>query len=406
MNKLFLNHLFLQGFSAYNDTVLRIGLMTILIYGLNFESLASLSNALLLLPMLLFGYLAGCISTKYSINRILQTVKFLELLSIFTFHMGYLLINTNINISLILMSLGLFIAGLHAAINSTIKLSIIVYIFDNPTQISSAAAILQLLTFIAILTGSIIGTLIYHFDYIIFITLYICSIFGFISSFFYPAYGEKIQSTKMKLIDFNMIKNIPTNTKQFIYYTTWFWFITTTIQLSLFNILKHVYNAHQDYTTLLSILTSVGLFGGAIILILFLTNQYNIKQTITMLVLNLIASSIMIYILYINQYSINIIPLSDLFNHINLVIFFILSFILPMFLSIYSIPFLGDLLNSIEDKKLLNKILGIYTVITTLPIILAAIMVSFVTAIFYSPYIIIFVIINILILIQIHIHLK
>lgn len=399
MNKLFLNHLFLVLCGAYNDTVLRVGLMTILTRSLNLQTLSQLSTIFLLLPIILFGYWSGCLATKYRFNLLITIIKFMELVSVMLFHIGIMSLKYNEYVAISYFLIGLSIAGIHTALYSPIKYSILDYIFNGKKKdISAAASIMQGITFSAIFFGSISGSLILEYQNYILILIYFFSISGLLSSFFYPPYGEQIKSTKLEFFNFNIYAKIPSSTLKFIYYVSWFWFFSTLFQMPIINIIQVIFNAEQYIFTLTSLLSSIGLVFGSILLVLYLKTQYNKRQTRISLMLITVLSIIFTINLFLSSPGKEEILIGNIFNHLNIMIVAICMLFIPMLLSIYSLPFMGDIINSIDDRKELNKIIGLYCSISTTPILLAAFISSIFTA--FLPYWTIYLFLSVIVIIE------
>ncbi len=129
---LFLKRRFLPIFlatslGAFNDNLLRSGLVVLIaysaLYGVELpakpEILVTICSALLVIPLLLFSFIAGQIADKFEKSLLVIITKFAEIIIMLFAYIGFASHN------IILLMVMLFISGIHTAFYSPIKFSIL-----------------------------------------------------------------------------------------------------------------------------------------------------------------------------------------------------------------------------------------------------------------------------------------
>ncbi len=146
-----------QFFGALNDNLFKSALMILFIFNapvfkINHDTLINLCAVLFILPFFIFSAFAGQLADKFEKSTLIIYIKiadlFLALLALFGFYLN----------SLPLLLISLFLFGTQATFFSPIKYSILPqYLYE--TELLGGNGLIEMGTFIAILTGTILGGL-------------------------------------------------------------------------------------------------------------------------------------------------------------------------------------------------------------------------------------------------------
>lgn len=258
-----------QFFDTFCNNFLRNAITAAVIFGVidvkDNTTISSLMVGILMLPSFLFMATAGEIVDKYPKDLVIKIVKIIQLFATIIACIGF----TYNNIWVLLIAL--FLMGTFATFLSTAKYSILPDILPK-NNLLAANGLLQMMVFLAILSGTILGGMFFSDKscalYIILIT---SSIIGVISAFAIP---RQISISKNSLICKNLItaliKNISflSNYKEIIFYIisiSWFWFIGTVIISLIPTFTKEIINGDNSVFTLFIILFTIGVSIGTIL---------------------------------------------------------------------------------------------------------------------------------------------
>jgi len=173
---------------AFNDNLLRSGLVVLIAYasikGIALparpEILVTICSALLVIPMLLFSFIAGQIADKYEKSRLVVFTKFAEVLIMCGVYYGF---HTQ-NIMLLMMLL--FVSGTHTTFYSPIKFSILPDHLKH-NELLAGNGFMAGGSYLAILLGMVTGGLLVEMpNNIIGITAIGISIVGLLASLRIP----------------------------------------------------------------------------------------------------------------------------------------------------------------------------------------------------------------------------
>lgn len=145
-----------QFLGAFNDNLLKNTLVMLITYrsvdlmGLELGAVISLASALFILPFVLFSPLAGQISDKYDKSVVARYVKFAEIIIMGIACCGFYFE------SYALLLFVLFCTGVQSTFFGPLKYSIIPSLAGEK-NVLQANAIVEMGTFISILTGTILG---------------------------------------------------------------------------------------------------------------------------------------------------------------------------------------------------------------------------------------------------------
>lgn len=272
--KRFLPFFITQFFGAFNDNVFKNALIILIAFQgaqftqVNTNLLINIAAALFILPFFLFSATAGQWIDKCEKSKAIRLIKMIEvaimLLAAFSFIQGDIIV---------LVAL-LFLMGSQSAFFGPAKYS---YIPQHLTskELTKGNALVQLGTFVAILTGTIVGGLLIAEEQqgrqLVAYVIVVVSVLGCISSFFIPVTPSLDRDLRInKNIFSEAFRNVRFLKKDRTIFPSvlgisWFWFFGATYLVQLPNYTKTVLNGNEQVVTLLLILFTLGIGGGALI---------------------------------------------------------------------------------------------------------------------------------------------
>lgn len=303
MNSLLKKRIFLplfltQFFGAFNDNAFKLAILTLISYHLSTtqsqsEHYQALAGALFTLPFFLFSATAGQLADKYDKTILTRWVKGVELVLM---ALGsYALIKGNI----FLMMVTLTGMGVHSTFFGPIKYAILPDHLPR-SELLSATGLVEASTFMAILLGTILGTIAIgstkaHVGYAILITN-VVAILGFCTSLFMPPAPAKTttykvdwhvwRATKTMLID--VMKNRVVYPA--ILAIAWFWLIGAVMLTKLPDYTHYVLGADTSVFALFLALFSIGIAAGSLTISRLLAGNITLKYVpLSMLLLSFFA---------------------------------------------------------------------------------------------------------------------
>ncbi len=161
-NRRFLPLFITQFLGAFHDNVFKNALVVLLLYGIlssagyNTELLVTLAAGIFILPYVIFSGIGGQLADKYAKNRMIRIIKLAEIA------IALLGATALFSGSILLSLIALFALGTQSAFFSPSKYSILPqHLKDN--ELIGGNALLNTGTFLAILTGTMAGTLLVTF---------------------------------------------------------------------------------------------------------------------------------------------------------------------------------------------------------------------------------------------------
>ena len=261
-----------QFLGALNDNLFKIALATMIsFYGLGKNGLIepaqmiNVSALLFVLPFFLFSALSGQLCNKFDRSRMAVAVKVAEVLIMLLATAGFL------SQSLLLLLLCIFLMGLHSTLFGPLKYAVLPDYLDEH-ELIVGNSLVEGGTFLAILFGQIIGTVVASAPHWIVMTLVILiAVGGTLTSFFMPYVGAKNPHQPIDLNIFRSTKQLLKDTfAQRELYTaiigiSWFWLIGAvyTTQLPTFT-QKHL-GGNDNVFNLMLALFSIGIAAGSIL---------------------------------------------------------------------------------------------------------------------------------------------
>jgi 1-acyl-sn-glycerol-3-phosphate acyltransferase len=271
--KRFLPFFVTQFFGAFNDNIFKNALIILLAFqGSSFvktdaDLLINIAAAVFILPFFLFSATAGQWIDKYEKSKSIRIIKLLEVfimsIAAFAFVQGYI----------VLLIALLFLMGTQSTFFGPAKYS---YIPQHlkVTELIEGNALVQMGTFVAILSGTILGGVmigeeqgrLYVACAIVFFAMA-----GYLSSRYIPLTPSLNQGLKINWNFFDEtcrnIKFIKSNRTVFlsILGVSWFWFLGATYLVQLPNYTKTTLGGNEQVVTLLLALFTLGIGTGSLL---------------------------------------------------------------------------------------------------------------------------------------------
>ena len=287
-----------QFFGAFNDNVFKLAMLTLISYHLSISQAQSelyqaIASALFMLPFFLFSATAGQLADKYDMAHLTRIIKIFEIILVLIG--GAALYFGSIYLLMIMLT-GM---GIHSTFFGPIKYAILP-VQLHKDQLLGATALVEASTFIAILLGTIFGTLSIsgvHTQTIYAIALLgVIAVLGFIASLFILPTESKVKDL---VIDWNIIratknifKEVLTNSKIIlvILAIAWFWITSVVILTKLPDYINYVLHANNSVFAVFLTLFSIGIALGSLAINRILDGLITIKYVPhAMLLLSLFA---------------------------------------------------------------------------------------------------------------------
>jgi acyl-[acyl-carrier-protein]-phospholipid O-acyltransferase/long-chain-fatty-acid--[acyl-carrier-protein] ligase len=257
-----------QFFAAFNDNFLKTSLVFLILFGADAtqsgaEALITLASAVFIAPYFFLSGLGGELADRYDKARVAQWLKFIEIFVAAIAILGY----ARHSIAIMFVALAGF--GIIAALFGPLKYGILPDHLERG-KLPSANALIEGATFIAILTGTIVGGLAAHsggariFGLLVIGFAFAC----FMSALRIPPTGEGAPHLKIT-------RNIATSTAAMLRHlradtrlwwgamvTSWFWLVGIVALSLLPPLIKTLIGGNEDtvtaYLALFSIAVGVG----------------------------------------------------------------------------------------------------------------------------------------------------
>jgi len=274
--KKFLPLFITQFLGAFHDNLYKNALVVLIIYHLS-ESLGydektqqlltTLAAGVLILPFFFFSAMGGQLADKFPKERVMQKVKIFEILIAVT---GALSLYTA---WLPLCYITLFALGTHSAIFAPSKYSILPQHL-NQRELIGGNALLNTGTFLAILLGTIIGTVAMGAAagvYIVSGLMFVTAVTGYISSLRIPHAPPKAAGLKFSLNPFTETWAVmaytltqPRDITLSMLGKAWFFLVGSMFMAQFANFTKSNLGGNEHILTLFLILFSIGIAVGGL----------------------------------------------------------------------------------------------------------------------------------------------
>lgn len=256
-----------QFFAAFNDNFLKTSLVFLILFGADVTqgeagALITLASAIFIAPYFFLSGLGGELADRFDKARVAQWLKFIEIFVAMIAVIGYA------RHSIVLLFIALFGFGLIAALFGPLKYGILPDHLERE-RLPTANALIEAATFIAILTGTIVGGLAAQggssmFNYLVMGFAVAC----WFSALRIPPSGEGAPHLKVN-------RNIASSTAAMIRHlradrrlwwgalvTSWFWLVGIIVMSLLPPLIKTIIGGNEDtvtaYLALFSIAIGVG----------------------------------------------------------------------------------------------------------------------------------------------------
>jgi len=172
---------------AFNDNLYKNAFAVLLVYSLaeqhnyNTPFLVNLTQAIFIVPYLLFGTYAGALGDIYDKARLIQYTKLMEILVVLMAMMAFYVQNIPLLIFVV------FLFSLQSTFFGPLKYSIIPY--HLPNKLVDANALMNAGTFIAIIGGTLLGAYLVSLSsswYLVSFLLVVVALGGYLTSRFIP----------------------------------------------------------------------------------------------------------------------------------------------------------------------------------------------------------------------------
>lgn len=269
----FLPLLVTQFLAAFNDNLFKNALIILVTYRIAADSsahaaqLVNLAFGLFILPSFLFSALAGDLADKFDRARIARAVKIVEIILAIIGAIGIA------TASMPLLLLTLFGFGAHAAFFGPVKYAILPQHLSAQELLTGNATI-EAGTFLAILTGTIVGGLLVLLPtgaILLAVLMISLSLGGY-------AVSRQIPSAPGGAPDLTISLNIPRETMKLLRYSlhqrdirlcilgiSWFWFMGSIFLAQFAPLAKDVLHADGAVVTLFLTVFSIGIACGSLI---------------------------------------------------------------------------------------------------------------------------------------------
>ena len=275
-----------QFFGAFNDNAFKLAMLTLISYHLSISQAQSefyqaMASALFMLPFFLFSATAGQLADKYDMAHLTRMIKIFEMILVLiggsALYFG----------SIYLLMAMLTGMGIHSTFFGPIKYAILP-VQLHKDELLGATALVEASTFLAILLGTIFGTLsisgVHSLTINAIVLLATVAVLGFISSLFILPTKSKVKDLS---IDWNILratknifKDVLTNSKIIIVILTisWFWILSVVIITKLPDYTNYILHANNSVLAVFLALFSIGTALGSLainrILAGFITIKY------------------------------------------------------------------------------------------------------------------------------------
>ena len=262
-----------QFLGAFNDNVFKNALVILIAYkawslgGVESQQLVALSTALFIAPFFLFSATAGQLADKYSKTKLIIPIKAAEVIIMGGAALGFWLE------SLPLLLATLFLMGLQSAFFGPIKYGILPQLLKDG-ELVGGNALIELGTFLSILTGTILAGILISMDNgtdVVSIGVVLLALLGLGVSLFTKATPAEDPGLKVR---WNPVtptwetycftrKNRPVFLS--ILGVSWFWFFAVSLMTLFPGYCKDVLHGDEQVITFLLTLFSIGIGAGSML---------------------------------------------------------------------------------------------------------------------------------------------
>jgi len=259
-----------QFMGAFNDNLLRTGVVVLFsYYGLSFAGLpaaqlVNLAAGIFILPFFLFSATAGKLSECVDKARIARAVKAVEIAIMLLASCGFVLHSAG------LLLAALFLMGTHSTFFGPLKYSVLPQ-YLHADELVGGNGLIEMGTFLAILLGQIIGSVMMRHGVIVAsVLLLCCALIGYGFSRAMPAVAPTASELKLS---FNVAKDTGqllgaawrlSGVRSAILGISWFWLMGAVYTTQLPTFTRLHLGGDADVYTLMLALFSIGIGLGSV----------------------------------------------------------------------------------------------------------------------------------------------
>ncbi len=275
-----------QFLGAFNDNLFRTAIVTLVTYRIasiepsTRELLVVIALGLFMLPFFLLSATAGKLADRMDKSHIILYVKFLEVPIMILAMLGFIMQSPY------MLLFTLFLTGIHSAFFGPAKYGILPELV-KPQDLLGANSAFVASTFIAILLGSTLGAQVIHAGayghYYISGLLILFAAAGFFASVFIPSTPKQAPGLALHPNIFKETWQIMSRASlekrifKHILFVAWFWFCGASILAMLPNLAKHSLSANVNVFTVMLVMFSLGIAGGAMLCRWLLKNHISAR---------------------------------------------------------------------------------------------------------------------------------
>ncbi len=272
----YLPYFSLQFLGALNDNVFKTSLLMLIAMTLaptdpnKANLLNNLGAAAFIFPFFLFSATAGQLADKYEKKKLVQIIKFGEILIALLIALGFYLE------SFPFLLFVLFLLGVQAAFFAPVKYSILPQYLEQ-SELTGGNGLVEMGTFVAILLGTIIGGLIISIEewgsIAIPVVVFLIALFGWLFSLMIPNAKVKAQDPQLKINwepisqTWRTLKEAATDRTLFwtMIGISWFWFYGSMLITQIPNYTRIFLGADAKVMTLMLTVASLGIGLGSVL---------------------------------------------------------------------------------------------------------------------------------------------
>ncbi len=301
LSKKFIPLFITQFLGAFNDNLLKNSLIVLVTYslaqkiGLELEPTLSKIGIIFICPYIFFSDIAGRLADRYNKVALVIYIKIAEILIMALGAYGYFIESLN------LLYFTLFLMGTQSTFFSPIKYSLLPDHLPKEKLIL-ANGVISLGTFIAVLTGTLIGTVSILTDNgieLVSTLILVIAAMGLISGLFIPSTPAKDKTSKILKLNFLSVISYLVKDKRILKTSlliTWFWYLGALILTILPVYAKEVLNVKEDILVLLFGIFVLGIGSGSIFVNLILKNKIS-KLTLIPSQIGILISTIALFLI-------------------------------------------------------------------------------------------------------------
>jgi membrane protease YdiL (CAAX protease family)/MFS family permease len=262
-----------QTLGAFEDNLFKSAFVMLVTYGTAIRSaldpglLAAVAGGALIAPFFLFSALAGELADRFERARLLQILKAAELATVLA-ALAALLAD-----SLVLCFLALFALGAQATFSSPVRYALLPQHL-GPDELVDGNALLEGGTFLAILLGTIAGSIAVAIDYgtaIAGLLLAVCAIGGLAASLFVPPAAAASPGLRLRRNPIAATADILRHARESrevwlaILASSWFWLVGAVFLSQIPSFAKETLGAGSGVVTLFLAAFSIGVGLGSVL---------------------------------------------------------------------------------------------------------------------------------------------